>query len=44
MAEEIIGGYKLVNCMNTGQWSQVWEVVEATSGHLSLLIFTRCLM
>ena len=32
MAEEIIGGYKLVNCMNTGQWSQVWEVVEATSG------------
>jgi len=31
VAEEIIGGYKLVNCMNTGQWSQVWEVVEATS-------------
>lgn len=32
MAEEIIGGYKLVNCMMTGQTSQVWEVVEAASG------------
>jgi serine/threonine protein kinase len=31
VAEEIIGGYKLVACMNTGQSSQVWEVVEATS-------------
>ena len=32
MAEELIGGYKLVNCMMTGQTSQVWEVVEASSG------------
>ena len=32
MAEEIIGGYKLVNCMMTGQTSQVWEVVEVMSG------------
>jgi serine/threonine protein kinase len=31
VAEEIIGGYKLVNCMMTGQTSQVWEVVEVTS-------------
>jgi eukaryotic-like serine/threonine-protein kinase len=31
VAEEIIGGYKLVACMNTGQSSQVWEVVETTS-------------
>ena len=31
MAEEIIDGYKLVNCMMTGQNSQVWEVVEAAS-------------
>jgi len=32
MAEEVVGGYKLVNCMMTGQNSQVWEVVEVTSG------------
>ena len=32
MAEEIIDGYKLVNCMMTGQTSQVWEVVEVSSG------------
>jgi len=31
VAEEIIDGYKLVNCMMTGQTSQVWEVVEVTS-------------
>lgn len=31
MAEEIIGNYKLVNLMMTGQSSQVWEVVEMTS-------------
>src|SRR5436190_1625013 len=31
MAEEIIGGYKLLKCMMTGQSSQVWEVVEVTS-------------
>jgi eukaryotic-like serine/threonine-protein kinase len=31
MAEDIIGGYKLLKCMMTGQSSQVWEVVEVTS-------------
>jgi serine/threonine protein kinase len=31
VAEEVIGGYKLVKHMVTGQTSQVWEVVE-TSG------------
>jgi serine/threonine protein kinase len=31
MAEEIIGGYRLLKCMMTGQSSQVWEVVEVTS-------------
>ncbi len=31
MAEEIIEGYRLQNCMMTGQNSQVWEVVEVTS-------------
>lgn len=29
--EEVIGGYKLLNCIVTGQSSQVWEVVEVTS-------------
>ena len=32
MAEEVIEGYRLQNCMMTGQNSQVWEVVELTSG------------
>jgi serine/threonine protein kinase len=32
VAEEIIGGYRLVNLMMQGQTSQVWEVVEVTSG------------
>jgi serine/threonine protein kinase len=32
VAEEIIEGYKLQNCMMTGQNSQVWEVVEVASG------------
>jgi serine/threonine protein kinase len=32
VAEEIIEGYRLQNCMMTGQNSQVWEVVEVTSG------------
>ena len=32
MAEEIIGGYRLVKHMMTGQTSQVWEVVEGASG------------
>jgi serine/threonine protein kinase len=31
VAEEIIEGYRLLNCMMTGQNSQVWEVVEVTS-------------
>lgn len=29
---DIIGGYRLQNLMMTGQTSQVWEVVETTSG------------
>ncbi len=32
MAEEVIGGYRLLKHMVTGQTSQVWEVVEASSG------------
>jgi serine/threonine protein kinase len=32
MADEVIEGYRLQNCMMTGQNSQVWEVVEVTSG------------
>jgi eukaryotic-like serine/threonine-protein kinase len=31
MAEDIIGNYKMLKCMMTGQSSQVWEVVEQTS-------------
>jgi eukaryotic-like serine/threonine-protein kinase len=31
VAEEIIEGYRLQNCITTGQNSQVWEVVEVTS-------------
>ena len=31
MSEEIIEGYRLQNCLQTGQSSQVWEVVEVTS-------------
>ena len=31
MAEETIGGYRLVNLMYPGQNSQVWEVVELSS-------------
>jgi serine/threonine protein kinase len=31
MAEEVIGGYRLLNLMMTGQTSQVWECVEAAS-------------
>jgi serine/threonine protein kinase len=31
VAEEIIGGYRLVNLLMTGQTSQVYEVVEVTS-------------
>jgi serine/threonine-protein kinase len=32
VAEEIVGGYRLVNLMMTGQSSQVWEVAEVSSG------------
>jgi serine/threonine protein kinase len=32
VAEEVIGGYRLVKHMITGQTSQVWEVVEGQSG------------
>ncbi len=31
MSEEKIGDYKLVKCLQTGNNSQVWEVVEASS-------------
>ncbi len=31
MAEEVLGGYKLLKHMVTGQTSQVWEVVELAS-------------
>jgi serine/threonine protein kinase len=32
VAEEVIGGYRLLKHMITGQTSQVWEVVENSSG------------
>jgi serine/threonine protein kinase len=32
VAEEVIGGYKVLKHLVTGQTSQVWEVVEANSG------------
>jgi serine/threonine protein kinase len=32
MADEIVGGYRLLKHMVTGQTSQVWEVVEGSSG------------
>lgn len=31
-AELIVGNYKLINCLATGQATQVWEVVEQGSG------------
>ena len=31
MAEDLIGNYRLVKCLLTGQMSQVWEVVEVSS-------------
>ncbi|MBY0527719.1 MAG: serine/threonine protein kinase [Gemmataceae bacterium] len=35
--EEFIGGYKLRNLLATGQSSQVWEVIETSSGrHLAM--------
>jgi serine/threonine protein kinase len=37
VAEEVIGNYRLLKHMVTGQTSQVWEVVEMTSGrHFAL--------
>jgi serine/threonine protein kinase len=37
VAEEVIGGYKLIKHMVTGQTSQVWEVVEAAgSRHFAM--------
>ncbi len=39
MAEEIVGGYRLLNTIATGQSSQVWEVVELISlRHLAMKI------
>jgi serine/threonine protein kinase len=32
VAEEVLGGYRLLKHMVTGQTSQVWEVVEVASG------------
>ncbi len=32
MADDIVGGYRLLKHMVTGQTSQVWEVVEGASG------------
>src|SRR6185369_13083087 len=31
MGEDIIGNYRLVKCILTGQSTQVWEVVETSS-------------
>src|ERR1700736_519455 len=37
MSDEVIGGYRLVKHMMPGQTSQVWEVVENSSGrHFAL--------
>ncbi len=39
MADEVVGGYQLKNLMMTGQTSQVWEVVEVSSGrHFAMKI------
>ncbi len=39
MADDVVGGYKLINCLQTGQHSQVWEVVEQSSGrHFAMKI------
>jgi len=38
-ADQVIDGYKLLNCMVTGQNSQVWEVVETHSArHFAMKI------
>lgn len=31
MSDEVVNGYRLLKCLMTGQSSQVWEVVEASS-------------
>ena len=42
MAEETIGNYRLLNCMFTGQVSQVWEVVETSSHrHFAMKLLLR---
>jgi serine/threonine-protein kinase len=39
MSHEVVGGYKLLSCLMTGQNSQVWEVVEISSGrHFAMKI------
>lgn len=39
MSEDILGGYRLLKHMVTGQTSQVWEVVEVSSGrHFAMKI------
>jgi eukaryotic-like serine/threonine-protein kinase len=45
MSDEVIGGYRLLKNMATGQTSQVWEVVEDSSGRhfaMKLLLPERC--
>ena len=45
MADELIGGYRLLKNMATGQTSQVWEVVEDSSGRhfaMKLLLPEKC--
>jgi eukaryotic-like serine/threonine-protein kinase len=45
MADEVIGGYRLMKHLATGQTSQVWEVVEDNSGRhfaMKLLLPERC--
>ena len=42
MAEDIIGNYRLVKCLQTGQNSQVWEVVETSSHrHFALKLLLK---
>jgi serine/threonine protein kinase len=42
MADDIIGNYRLVKCLQTGQNSQVWEVVETSSHrHFALKLLLR---
>ena len=42
MADELIGNYRLVKCLQTGQNSQVWEVVETSSHrHFALKVLLQ---